>query len=253
MHEQFLSYLSHLLQGDLGPSLAYPGWSVSEILWAKLPLSLELGLWGLLIAFGLGIGLGVASALYAGRWQDSLLSALSLTGICVPTFVLSPVLMLTLSLWLPLFPVFGWNGATARVLPALTLGLVYAAYVARLSRSSLLVALRAPYITTARAKGASEPRVVGQHALKNALLPTVGFLGPAAAGLLSGSFVVETVFNLPGLGRAFVQSAFNQDYFLLGGCVLVYALGLVVMNLTADCLLAWLDPRARQLMQRTGG
>lgn len=242
---QYIRYLGGVVQGDLGPSISYPGWTVTEILWAKLPVSLELGLWALLIAFGLGVSAGVVSAQWHNRWPDRALMASALTGICLPSFVLGPLLVLVFAIWLPWVNVAGWFGPTDRVLPALTLGLYFAAYIARLTRASHLEVLPLDYLRTARAKGLPEWRVSGVHALRVSLLPVVSYLGPAVAGLVSGSFVVETIFNIPGLGRFFVTSAFSQDYFMIGGCVLLYAGALVSLIFVADLILARLDPRIR--------
>ena len=171
--------------------------------------------------------------------------SLAMAGVCVPTFVSGPLLILLFSLRLGWFNPSGWDGPGDRVLPALTLGLYYAAYVARLTRGGMLETLSQDFIRTARAKGAGEMRVVFRHALRGGLLPTVSFLGPALAGLISGSFIVETVFQVPGIGRYFVQSAFNRDYSLVLGTVIFYAALIVPFNLFADVLQAWLNPRVR--------
>lgn len=242
---QYLRYVGSLLRGDLGPSLSYPGWDVSEILVAKLPVSFELGAWALLFTVVAGVSLGVLAAAVRGTPCDDFVAGISLVGICLPTFVIGPVLMLVFGLGLNMFDIFGWDSPGDRVLPSITLGVVYMAFVARLTRGRLVDLANEPYIRTARAKGAPEWRVFWIHGVRNALAPVVSYLGPAAAGLVSGSFVVESVFGIPGLGRFFVNSAFNRDHMMVSGCVMIYALLLIVLNLLSDLLIAWLDPRSR--------
>jgi oligopeptide transport system permease protein len=171
--------------------------------------------------------------------------SISMIGICLPTFVMGPLLVGIFALWLGWYNASGWDFAHDRILPALTLGGYYAAYVARMTRGGLLEILNQDYIRTARAKGASSSRILWKHALKGGLLPVISFLGPAVAGLLTGSFVVETIFDIPGLGRFFVTSAFNRDYTMLMGSVLFYATLIVVMNLVVDVLQVWLNPKLR--------
>ncbi len=245
MWRQFADYWGRLLQGDLGPSMRYPGRTVNEIIRDGIPASLELGCYGLLVALGVGVTAGLVAALRPNTATDYVPMSLAMAGVCVPTFVSGPLLILLFSLRLGWFNPSGWDGPADRVLPALTLGLYYAAYVARLTRGGMLETLSQDFIRTARAKGASETRVVFRHALRGGLLPTVGFLGPALAGLISGSFIVETVFQVPGIGRYFVQSAFNRDYSLVLGTVIFYAVLIVPFNLLADVLQAWLNPRVR--------
>ena len=242
---QYARYMGRLLTGDLGPSIQYPGWNVAEIIAAKLPVSLELGIYALVFALAVGVAAGTLAALARGTWVETALTTAALSGICLPAFLSGPLLIGLFAIHLPWFNVAGWTFAADRVLPAVTLGLAYAAYVARLTRGSLADALAQGYIRTARAKGLSEVRVVGVHGLRNALLPVASFAGPAMAGLITGSFVVETIFNIPGLGRFFVTAALNQDYFMVSGCVLFYATALVFLNFLADLALGWLDPRIR--------
>ena len=242
---QYLDYWGTLLRGDLGPSMRYPGRTVNEIIRDGIPASLELGCYALAIALGVGVTAGLVAALRPNTATDYVPMSLAMAGVCVPTFVSGPLLILLFSLRLGWFNPSGWDGPGDRVLPALTLGLYYAAYVARLTRGGMLETLAQDFIRTARAKGASEARVVFRHALRGGLLPTVSFLGPALAGLISGSFIVETVFQVPGIGRYFVQSAFNRDYSLVLGTVIFYAALIVPFNLLADVLQAWLNPRVR--------
>ena len=230
---------------DFGPSLKYANRTVNEIIAQKLPVSLELGLWALIVALALGLTAGVVASLRPNTWLDYVPSAISMTGICMPTFVIGPLLVLAFAIHLGWFNASGWYAAEDRVLPALTLGFVYAAYVARLTRGGMREILSQDFIRTARAKGAGEVRVVLKHALKGGLLPVVSFLGPALAGIISGSFVIETIFQIPGLGRAFVESAFNRDYPLVTGTVLLYAVLIISFNLVVDIVAVWLNPRIR--------
>ena len=230
---------------DFGPSLKYANRTVNEIIAGALPCSLELGAWSLMVALALGIPLGVVAAVRRNTWIDYLSSGISLCGICVPTFILGPLFVLVFAIWLQRFNASGWDEPLDRVLPSLTLGLVYAAAVARLTRGGMLEVLGQDFIRTARAKGASEPRIVLRHALRGGLLPVVSYLGPAAAGILTGSFVIERIFQIPGLGREFVTSAFNRDYTLVVGTVVLYAGAIVFFNLAVDVVQIWLNPKLR--------
>ncbi len=245
LHRQYFNYLGSLLRGDLGPSFKYSNRTVNEIIADKLPTSLELGGWALLIALGLGLPLGIVAAARHNSFLDYLCSAVGMIGICVPIFVLGPLLALSLGIYLHWFNVSGWYGPTDRILPGVTLGFVYAAYVMRLTRSGMLEVLNQDYIRTARAKGASEFRVITRHALRGGLLPVVAFLGPATAGILTGSFVIETIFQIPGLGREFVNSAFNRDYTLVLGTVILYATLIIALNLAVDVVQVWLNPKLK--------
>lgn len=245
LHRQYFDYLGHLLQGDLGPSFKYTNRTVNEIIADKLPVSLELGALSLSFALALGIPLGTLAALRRNTWIDYLASGFAMTGICVPLFVLGPLLVLVFAIHGGLFNASGWYLPLDRVLPAATLGFGYAAYIARLTRGGMLEVLHQDYIRTARAVGASDWRIVWRHALRGALLPVVAYLGPATAGILTGSFVIETIFQIPGLGREFVMSAFNRDYTLILGTVLLYAALIVLLNLAADLAQAILNPRVK--------
>jgi len=242
---QYANYLGRVARGDLGPSFKYPNRTVNEIIAQKLPVSLELGGWAMLLALGLGLPLGIFAAARHNTWLDYLCSAAGMIGICVPTFVLGPLLALGFGIYLHWLNVSGWYGPTDRILPGVTLGFVYAAYIMRLTRGGMLEVLHQDFIRTARAKGASEARIIFRHALRGGLLPVVSFLGPAIAGILTGSFVIETIFQIPGLGREFVNSAFNRDYTLVLGTVLLYAGLLVVMNLVVDVVQVWLNPKLK--------
>ena len=242
---QYLTYLGSIAHGDLGPSFKYANRSVNEIIAQKLPVSLELGSLSLLVALLVGLPLGVLAAVRRNTWLDYAASSVGMLGICVPTFVLGPLLVLFFAIHLGWVNASGWNDWPDRVLPCLTLGFVYAAYIMRLTRGGMLEVLNQDYIRTARAKGASETRVVLRHALRGGLLPFVSFLGPAIAGILTGSFVIETIFQIPGLGREFVNSAFNRDYTLVLGTVILYAALIVVLNLAADVAQVWLNPKLK--------
>jgi oligopeptide transport system permease protein len=243
--KQYLDYLGNLVQGDLGPSFKYAGWSVGELLVAAFPVSLELGCYALAIALTLGMLAGIFASLRKNTWGDYLPMSLATLGVCLPTFVTGPLLLLVFASWLHWFNASGWESARDRVLPAITLGIYYTAYIARLSRGGMLEILNQDFIRTARAKGASEWRVVWKHSLRGGLLSVVTFIGPAISGLVTGSLVVESIFQIPGLGRFFVMAGFNRDYTMVMGTVLFYALLIIAMNLLVDIVQVWLNPKLR--------
>ena len=245
LYQQYFDYLGSLAQGDFGPSFKYPNRTVNEIIADKLPVSLELGLLSLAVALVFGLPLGVIAAVKRNTFFDYICSSIAMMGICIPTFVLGPLLVLVFAIYLGWFNASGWYLPVDRVLPAATLGLVYAAYIALLTRGGMLLVLHQDYIRTARAKGASEFRVIFRHALRGGLLPVVSFLGPAIAGILTGSFVIETIFQIPGLGREFVNSAFNRDYTLVLGNVILYAGLIITLNLLVDIAQVWLNPKLK--------
>jgi oligopeptide transport system permease protein len=245
LYRQYLDYCSNVLHGDLGPSFKYPTRTVNEIIADKLPVSIELGLWSLGVALVIGLPLGVIAAVRRNTWIDYACSSASMVGICIPTYVMGPLLILVFAIRFGMFNASGWYGPIDRVLPSVTLGLVYAAYIARLTRGGMLEVLSQDYIRTARAKGATETRVIMKHALRGGLTAVVSFLGPAIAGIVTGSFVIETVFQIPGIGREFVNSAFNRDYTLVLGTVVLYAGFLIGMNLVADIVQVWLNPKLK--------
>ncbi|HZL46886.1 MAG TPA: ABC transporter permease subunit, partial [Opitutaceae bacterium] len=238
-------YLGTLLRGDFGPSFKYSNRTVNEILAEKLPVSIELGLWSLAVALLLGLTLGIVAALRRNTWADYLASAIGMIGLSVPSFVIGPLCVLAFAIHAGWFNASGWYVPTDRILPSLVLGLAYAAPISRLTRGGMLEVLNQDYIRTARAKGASELRIVFKHTLRGGLLPVVSYLGPAIAGILTGSFVIETIFQIPGLGREFVTSAFNRDYTLVLGTVILYAALLMGLNLVADIAQAWMNPKVR--------
>ena len=245
LHRQYLDYCRNILRGDFGPSYKYPTRTVNEIIGDKLPVSMELGAWSILVALGIGLPLGVLAAVRRNTWVDYLCSSVSMFGICIPTFVIGPVLILVFAIHLGWFSASGWYGPADRVLPSVTLGVAYAAYVARLTRGGMLDVLSQDYIRTARAKGASEARVVLRHALRGGLAPVVSFLGPTIAGVITGSFVIETIFQIPGIGREFVNSATNRDYTLVLGTVITNACFIIGMNLLLDIAQVWLNPKLK--------
>ena len=245
VYVQYFRHLGQVIKGDFGPSYKYPSRTVNEIIAESLPNSMELGFYALLTALALGLTTGLLAAMFHNRFLDFAPMAIAMLGICLPTFVLGPLLILFFALNLGWFNVSGWSEASDRVLPALTLGIYYAAYVARLSRAGMLDVLSQDYIRTARAKEVSELRILFKHALRGGSLPVVSFLGPAIAGLITGSFVVETIFQIPGLGRYFVTAAFNRDYTMVMGTVIFYATLIILLNLIVDIVVVWLNPKSR--------
>lgn len=245
--QQYLNYLGDMLRGDLGPSFQYRDYTVNELIADGLPVSMLLGGLSMLLALVLGVTAGCLAAVRRNRWQDHAVMTLAMTGISIPNFVVAPLLILLFAIYFDLLPAGGWNDASPAnlVLPVLTLALPQVAYIARLTRSSLLDVLRSDFIRTARAKGLPGHVVITRHALKPALLPVVSYLGPAAAAVMTGSVVIEQIFGIPGVGRFFVQGALNRDYTLVLGVVVFYGALVVLFNLLVDLVYAWLDPRVR--------
>ncbi|RAK58804.1 oligopeptide ABC transporter permease OppB [Phenylobacterium hankyongense] len=245
--QQYLDYLAGVARGDLGPSLKYKDKSVLQILKENYGVSLKLGLSAILIASVTGVSLGVLAALRQNRSLDYGVMTVAILGVCIPTFVTAPLLVLLFASRLGWVPSAGWNDGAAinLVLPVTVLALPQIAIISRLTRAGMIEVLRSNYVRTARAKGLPEHRIVGRHALRAAILPLVSYLGPACAGLLTGSLVVEKIFNLPGLGKFFVISALQRDYTVVMGMVIVYAALILALNLVADLLYAALDPRVR--------
>ncbi|MGH6963030.1 MAG: oligopeptide ABC transporter permease OppB [Phenylobacterium sp.] len=245
--QQYLDYLAGVARGDLGPSLKYKDKTVLAILKENYPVSLKLGLSAIVLASVVGVSLGVLAALRQNRGVDYGVMTIAILGVCIPTFVTAPLLVLVFASKLGWLPSAGWNdGALINlVLPVTVLALPQIAIISRLTRAGMIEVLHSNYVRTARAKGLPEHRIVGKHALRAALLPLVSYLGPACAGLLTGSLVVEKIFNLPGLGKFFVISALQRDYTVVMGMVIVYAGLILLLNLIADLLYAALDPRVR--------
>ncbi|MCI0363401.1 MAG: ABC transporter permease [Phycisphaerales bacterium] len=228
---------------DLGPSLTHENWTVNEILGAGLPVSMTLGLLAILIACLVGLGAGIIGAIRPRSWLDASTLTIALVGISLPSFVVGAALLVVFAVWLRWFPIGGWGGVRYMILPAITLSLPFAAYIARLTRFGMIEQLCADYIRTARAKGVPEHRVVLKHALKNAFLPVLSYLGPACAAAMTGSFVVEKVFAVPGVGQHFVDAVLSKDLTLIMGVVLAYSSLLIIFNLIVDVLYGWIDPR----------
>lgn len=230
---------------DFGPSLRHQDWTVNEIIVSTLPVSIVLGLSAILIALVIGVGAGVIGAIKPNSLLDFATLIVALVGISLPSFVTGAALLLLFPVLLGVGRVAGWGTVGDMILPAFALSLPFAAYIARLTRMGMIDVLGADYIRTARAKGVPERRVVLQHALKNAFLPVLSYLGPAAAFAMTGSFVVEMVFNVPGIGQHFVNAVLSKDLFLIMGVVLIYSTLLILLNLAVDVLYSWIDPRIR--------
>ena len=244
---QYGRYVLDVLRGDLGPSFRYKDYDVNHYIGISLPNSMVLGLISLTLAILLGIGTGLVSATRQNSTLDYLSMSVAVIGISIPLFVVGPVLMYVFAMKLNLLPTSGWimsgDSWKTMLMPVLTLALPYFAYIARLSRASILEVLRSDYVRTARAKGLSESVIMIKHVLKGALLPVVSYLGPAFAHIVTGSIVVETIFRVPGLGRHFIQSALNRDYTLIMGTVIVYSAILLIMNFIVDIVYGFMDPR----------
>jgi oligopeptide transport system permease protein len=246
VYVQYGRYIRNLLRGDLGPSLRFRDRGVNELLARGLPVSASLGAWAVLLAVLIGVPLGILAALERQRWPDHLVMSLAVLGVTIPSYVIAPILALLFGIYLHWLPVAGYGDGSPRflTLPVITLALPFIAYIARLTRGSLIEVLQQPYILTARAKGLPSWLIVSRHALKPTLLPVVSYLGPATAGVLTGSLVIEQVFGLPGIGRYFVQGAINRDYTLVMGVVVCYAALVIVLNIAVDACYRWFDPRA---------
>lgn len=245
--EQYIDYLGNLLKGDFGPSFKYPTHSVNDLLLAGLPATLELSFYAIMFALIIGLTAGILASLKPNSLLDYIPMSSAMIGICMPTFVLGPILLLVFGIWLEWLPVAGWGQISGdKVLPSVTLGFAYAAYIARISRGGMLEVMSQDYIRTARAKGLSTTRIVFVHALRGGITPVISFLGPAIAGLLAGSFVVESIFQVPGLGRFYVTAAFNRDYTMILGFTIFFAALIIMFNLLADIILVWLNPKMRQ-------
>ncbi len=243
---QYANYWKGILFcGDFGPSLVREGVQVADIIAQAFPVSFWLGVLGMGIAIVLGIPAGMMAAYFRNRWPDALFMLLAMAGICIPAFVIAPLFGLTLGLHVPGLSVAGWDDPLCAVLPALTLGLINAAYIARLTRGGMVEVLSADFIRTARAKGVRAGRLLFVHALRSGLLPAVSYLGPAFAALITGSFVVETCFQVPGMGLHFVNATTDRDYFLIQGLVFCYGVLIVIANLAVDLVLVALNPRLR--------
>jgi oligopeptide transport system permease protein len=244
---QYWDYLKGILQGDFGPSFKYRDFTVAELLRQGYPASLKVGGLAIALAVVAGITLGTVAALRQNSGIDYAVMATAMTGIAIPNFVMAPLLTLAFGVYLGWLPVAGWGDGAPQflILPVIALALPQIAYIARLTRGSMIETLGANFIRTARAKGLREQIVVVRHALKGALLPVVSYLGPATAQVLTGSVVIETIFGIPGIGRYFVQGALNRDYTLVMGTVITYAVLIIALNLVVDLVYGLLDPKVK--------
>lgn len=243
--KQYTDYLGNVVKGDLGPSFKYESRTVNDIIAESFPVSAELGSLAVLIALILGIPAGIIAALRQNRWPDYLAMFGATIGISVPNFILATLFIYVFALKLELFPAAMWDGPEYAVLPALALAAFPTAFIARLMRSSMLEVMGQDFIRTARAKGLPGYVVIYRHALKNAMMPVVTYLGPLIAAIFTGSFVIETIFAIPGLGRHFVSSIYNRDYTVILGVTVFYSAMLVFLNFLVDIAYAWLDPRIK--------
>ncbi|HVJ54773.1 MAG TPA: oligopeptide ABC transporter permease OppB [Aliidongia sp.] len=243
---QYVHYLKSVLVGDFGPSFSYKDYSVTELIWDGFPVSMQLGFTAVFLAVIIGSALGTLAALKQNQAADYSVMAVAMTGITVPNFVMAPLLTLVLGVYLHVLPVGGWGDGLElqyKILPIVALALPQIAYVSRLTRGSMIEVLRSNYIRTARAKGLSEWITVTRHAARAALLPVVSYLGPASAGVITGSVVIEQIFSIPGIGRYFIQGALNRDYTLVMGVVIFYGVLIILFNLIVDVLYGVLDPK----------
>ncbi|MGY6629478.1 MAG: oligopeptide ABC transporter permease OppB [Wenzhouxiangella sp.] len=243
---QYLRYLWQIVRLDFGPSFHYLDWTVNDLIAQGAPVSFTLGGLALLLALAVGIPIGAWAALRQNRPGDYAVMSIAMVGISIPNFVVAPLLILLFAIGLGWLPAGGWEFSPSRmVLPVITLALPMIAYIARITRGSMIEVLRSSFIRTARAKGLPEKEILFNHALKPALLPVISYLGPAAAGILTGSVVVERIFTIPGIGSYFVQGALNRDYTLVMGVVILYGVLIILFNYLVDLIYAWLDPRIR--------
>lgn len=245
LYKQYGDYLCNLVQGDLGPSFKYPGRSVNDIIKDGFPVSFKLGIEAILIAIIIGIPAGILAGVKKDKWQDRAVNFFTTLGVAVPSFVVAALLIYVLSTKLHLLPAAMWNGWRYEIMPALALSGMPMSFIARLTRSSMLDILSQDYIKTAKAKGLSWSKVLIKHALPNSLIPVVTYLGPMTASILTGSFVIETIFAIPGLGQYFVTSIYNRDYTVILGVTIFYSVIVIVLNMVVDLLYPLLDPRIK--------
>lgn len=245
LSKQYANYCMHLLQGDFGPSMRYPGYSVNQLLKEHIPVSIELGFWAILMAVTIGGTCGLMAAAFHNSWVDRFLMSSCLLGLSLPTFVLGPILLWVFALKLEWFQAVGWDHWSDRILPTLTLTCMYTGYIARLMRTACLDTLAQDFIRTARAKGVGPIRLLACHVLKNALGPVLTYLGPAAAAIMSGSLVIESLFQIPGAGSLFISAIGQRDVALLLGTVLYFAVLILLFNLLVDVCLFFCNPKQK--------
>lgn len=247
LHQQYFSYLNNVLHGDFGPSYKYLDFTVTDLIVAGFPVSLKLGLTAIILAMLIGVTTGTIAALQQNSKFDYMVMGIAMTGIAIPNFVMAPLLALIFGVYLSILPVAGWgDGALPNmILPVITLALPQIAYISRLTRGSMVETMNSNHIRTARAKGLAEKVVVVRHALKGGLLPVMSYLGPATAQIITGSVVIESIFDVPGIGRYFVTGALNRDYPVVMGVVIFFAMLIITLNLIVDLFYGFLDPRVK--------
>jgi len=245
--EQYTTYLTNVVQGDLGPSFKYKDFTVNELVIAALPVSAKIGAFAFIFAVVFGVAVGTIAALRQNTWVDYWVMSTAMLGIVMPSFVLAPVLIYIFSINLGWFPAGGWLDGSLpyMVLPVLGMAMLYVATFARITRGSMIETLNSNFIRTARSKGLSYTRIVLTHALKPAMLPVISYMGPAFVGIITGSVVIETIFGLPGIGKLFVNAAFNRDYSLVMGVTILIGFLFILFNAIVDILLAYVDPKIR--------
>jgi oligopeptide transport system permease protein len=245
--EQFFRYLDGLLHGDLGPSYRYRDQNVSSLIGATLPASMQIGILAMLLALVAGVAAGTTAALRKNTWFDRVVTGLAMTGISVPVFVVAPLMVLVFAVYLKWLPASwtGGTGVTRLIMPVIALALPQIAYIARLTRASMINVLSSDFVRTARAQGLKTSSIIRYHAWRPAMLPLLSYMGPAIAGILGGSVIVEQIFGIPGVGQLFVRGALNRDYTLVLGIVIFYATAVILLNLIVDLLYGVLDPRIR--------
>ncbi|HDY8065530.1 oligopeptide transporter permease [Vibrio vulnificus] len=245
--EQYTTYLFNVLQGDFGPSFKYLDYSVNELISVALPVSAKVGFIAFIFTVILGVTVGTIAALKHNTWVDYTIMSTAMIGVVMPSFVLAPALIYLFALHWDLFPAGGWHdgGLKYLVLPVIGMSLLYVATFARITRGSMIETLNSNFIRTARAKGLSYPYIIVKHALKPAMLPVVSYMGPAFVGIITGSVVIETIFGLPGIGKLFVNAAFNRDYSLVMGVTILIGFLFILFNAIVDILLAMIDPKIR--------
>ncbi|APF48666.1 oligopeptide transport system permease protein oppB [Vibrio cholerae HC-70A1] len=245
--EQYLTYLTNIVQGDFGPSFKYKDYTVNELIASALPVSVKIGLAAFVFTVIMGVTVGTIAALKQNTWIDYTIMSTAMLGVVMPSFVLAPVLIYIFAIQFSLFPAGGWQdgGFEYMALPVLGMSLLYVATFARITRGSMIETLNSNFIRTARAKGLSYGYIVVKHALKPALLPVVSYMGPAFVGIITGSVVIETIFGLPGIGKLFVNAAFNRDYSLVMGVTILIGFLFILFNAIVDILLAYIDPKIR--------
>ncbi|KLV04719.1 oligopeptide transporter permease [Photobacterium aquae] len=245
--EQYTTYLGNIVQGDFGPSFKYKDFTVNELVSKALPVSAQIGFFAFIFALVMGVTVGTIAALKQNSWIDYCIMSTAMAGVVMPSFILAPVLIYIFSINLGWLPAGGWNDGSVKymMLPMIGMSLLYVATFARITRGSMIETLNSNFIRTARAKGLSYPRIIIKHALKPAMLPVVSYMGPAFVGIITGSVVIETIFGLPGIGKLFVNAAFNRDYSLVLGITILIGSLTIIFNAIVDIVLAYIDPKIR--------